>query len=103
MAEENPFARLFNAAPTETVATLSQLAPGSSTDKIEIKLIAINPNTAAYYCISYDRSPGLEKKDVSVDGQAVAVPLVLEQALRCFRHATETVLLWADLLTGDSP
>jgi hypothetical protein len=40
MAEENPFARLFNAAPTETVATLAQLAPGSSTDKIEIKLIA---------------------------------------------------------------
>jgi hypothetical protein len=33
----------------------------------------------------------------------VAVPLALEQALRCFRHATETVLLLADLLTGDSP
>jgi hypothetical protein len=103
MAEENPFARLFNAAPAETTATLAQLAPGSFTDKVEIKLIAFNPKTVTYNCISYDRSREWEKKDVIVDGQPMPIPLPLEQALRCFRHASEPVLLWADLLTGDSP
>jgi len=103
MAEENPFARLFNAAPTETVATLAQLAPGSSTDEIEIKLIASSPKSATYYCISYDRSREWGKKDVFVDGQPMPIPTPLEQALRCSRHATEPVLIWADLLTGDSP
>jgi hypothetical protein len=102
MAEENPFARLFNAAPAGTTATLAQLAPGSSTDKIEIKLIASNPKTATYQCISYDRSREWEKKDVFVDGQPMPIPLPLEQALRRFRHASKPVLLWADLLTGDS-
>jgi hypothetical protein len=104
MAEENPFARLFNAAPAAgTIATLAQLAPGSSTDNVEIKLIASNPKTATYHCISYDRSREWEKKNVIVDGQPIPIPLPLEQALRCFRHPTEPVLLWADLLTGDRP
>jgi hypothetical protein len=53
MAEENPFARLFNAAPAAgTIATLAQLAPGKCTDNVEIKLIASNPKTASYHCIS---------------------------------------------------
>ena len=105
MAEENPFARLFNAASAAgTIATLAQLAPSSSPiGKIEIKLIASNPKTATYHCISYDRSREWEKKDLIVDGQPMPTPLPLEQALRCFCHATEPVLVWADLLTGDSP
>ena len=103
MAEENPFARLFNAKPGGTTTTLAQLTPGTSTDEIEIKLVASNPKTASYYCISYDRSHEWEKKDVTVDGQPMPIPIPLEQALRCLRHATEPVLLWADLLTGDSP
>jgi hypothetical protein len=103
MVEENPFARLFDAAPSGTVATLAQLAPGSFTDKIEIKLITSNLKTATYNCISYDRSREREEKEVTVDGQPTPVPLHLEQALRCFRHATKPVLIWADLLTGDDP
>ena len=103
MAEENPFARLFNAKPSGTTATLAQLAPGESTDRIDIKLISSDSKTASYYCISYDRSREWEKKEVTVDGQPMPIPLPLEQALRCFRHATEPILLWADLLTGDSP
>ena len=103
MAEENPFARLFNAKPTETIATLARLAPGGPTDNIEIKLTASNPKTTAYNCISFDRSQEWENKDITVDDQPMPVPLPLEQALRCLRHTTEPILLWADLLTGDSP
>jgi hypothetical protein len=105
MVEENPFARLFNAAPAAgTIATLAQLAlSSSSTNKIEINLVISNPKTSTYHCISYDRSREWEKKDVIVDGRPMPIPLPLEQALRYFRHATEPVLVWADLLTGDSP
>lgn len=103
MAQENPFARLFNVKPGETVATLARLAPGGSTDNIEIRLTTSNPRTTTYNCISYDRSQEWETKNITVDGQSMPVPLPLEQALRSMRHATEPVLLWADLLTGDSP
>ena len=99
----NPFASLFSKKPSGTIATLARLAPGGPQDDIVLTLATFDPATCApYECISYDRSRTLETAEVSVDGKPTSIPLPLKQALQFFRHGRESVLLWADLLTGDS-
>lgn len=100
MAEENPFAQLFNKRQNATIATLASLAPGNG--DITLSLTTADPKQATYDCISYDRSREWETVDVTVDGNTKAIPLPLHQALQAFRHENSTVTLWADLLTGDS-
>lgn len=99
----NPFARLFGKKPSGTIATLARLAPGGPSDEIAITLATFDPATCApYECISYDRSRDWDTAEVAVDGKQTPIPLPLKQALRSFQHNRDSVLLWADLLTGSS-
>lgn len=103
MADTNPFARLFSAKPSGTIATLARLAPGKTTDGIEISLATHDPKTSAPYdCISYDRSKKFDDVDITVDGKPMPIPLPLKQALQSLRNPMDSILLWADLLTGNS-
>jgi len=100
----NPFAGLFSKRPSGTIATLARLAPGGRSDDISLTLATFDPATCApYECISYDRSRDWKTAEVSVDGKPTPIPLPLKEALRSFRHSRDSVLLWADLLTGSSP
>jgi hypothetical protein len=99
----NPFARLFGKAPSGTTATLARLAPGGASEEIALTLATFDPATCApYECISYDRSRALDTAEVSVDGTPTPIPLPLKEALQSFRHSQDSILLWADLLTGNS-
>jgi hypothetical protein len=99
----NPFASLFSKRPSGTIATLARLAPGGRSDEISLTLATFDPATCApYECISYDRSRDLKTAEVSVDGKPTPIPLPLKEALHSFRHGRDSVLLWADLLTGSS-
>jgi hypothetical protein len=103
MADENPFARLFGKKPSGTIASLARLAPGELTDEISITLAVLDPaSSPPYDCISYDRSREWESIDIVVDGMPMPIPLPLKQTLQTVRHAKDSVLLWADLLTGSS-
>lgn len=99
----NPFASLFSKRPSGTIATLARLAPGGRSDDISLTLATFDPATCApYECISYDRSRDWKTAEVSVDGKPTPIPLPLKEALHSFRHSRDSVLLWADLLTGSS-
>lgn len=99
----NPFAGLFSRRPSGTIATLARLAPGGRSDDISLTLATFDPATCApYECISYDRSRDWKTAEVSVDGKPTPIPLPLKEALHPFRHSRDSVLLWADLLTGSS-
>lgn len=103
MVDENPFAALFGKKPSGTIATLARLAPGGPTDAINITLATLDPATSAPYdCISYDRSQKWETVNITVDGKPMHISQPLRDALHSSRHARDTVLLWADLLTGSS-
>lgn len=99
----NPFASLFSKRPSGTIATLARLAPGGRSDEIALTLATFDPATCApFECISYDRSQDWKTTEVSVDGKPTSIPLPLKEALHSFRHDRDSVILWADLLTGTS-
>lgn len=100
MAEENPFARLFN-RPAGSVQ-LAVLQPGLPEAPIEIILTSADLSTTSYDCISYDRSQDFGNVDINVDGLPLPVPRPLVSALHALRRTDEPRTLWADLLTGSS-
>lgn len=102
MAERNPFARLFSAEPAGYTITLANVAPGKHNDDLEISLVQVDPKKTVYDCISYDRSSLQDIAKITVDGGQTVIPLPLEQALRCLRRKNTSILVWADVLAGDS-
>jgi len=100
MAEENPFARLFN-TPSPT-ARLAVLEAGEREAPIQLRLIDAEPSDTAYQCISYDRSQDFGSIDVTVDGQPLPVPRPLAEALRVLRKQDRPRTFWADLLVGST-
>lgn len=100
MAEENPFARLFNRA-SSTVVQLAVLEPGEKSAPLTLSLINADPTDTTYQCISYDRSKDFGTSEVTLLGHATSVPKPLEAALRAIRREDRPSHLWADLLIGD--
>ncbi|KAK5121031.1 hypothetical protein LTR85_005815 [Meristemomyces frigidus] len=100
MAEENPFARLFNKSANSV--QLAVLQPGLQDAPIHITLTTADPSTTAYDCISYDRSQDYGNVEVNIDGLPLPVTKPLESALRSLRRTDEPRTLWADLLIGNS-
>lgn len=102
MTEQNPFSRLFSAKHSRYTATLAKLAPGKHYDNLDITLVTVVPSKTTYDCVSYDRSSSYTTTEITIDGKPKSIPSPLEQALRCLRRENSTLLIWADLLTGDS-
>lgn len=98
MADENPFAQLFQ-KPTVRLATLE---PGSGNESLKLRIIDANPRDTSYECISYDRSKEFDNSDVEVDGQPFKISKPLASALKAFRKAESTCNIWADLLIGST-
>ncbi|KAK4547324.1 hypothetical protein LTR36_000980 [Oleoguttula mirabilis] len=100
MAEENPFARLFD-KPASSVQ-LAVLQPGLPEAPIHITLTNAEPGTTSYDCISYDRSQDHGNVEVNVDGLPLPVTKPLESALRSLRRTDQPRNLWADVLVGSN-
>ncbi|KIY02723.1 uncharacterized protein Z520_01188 [Fonsecaea multimorphosa CBS 102226] len=94
--------KIYSSLPSASSTRLLQLEPGSYNDRLEASLVVVDiesPLCSEYECISYTWGDETSPNSINVDGNEVPLRLNLEQALRRFRSATKSRLLWVDAIS----